>query len=226
MSALDIDEMCPGSGKPAKLHAAMSVEEFDDNYFYAAELKTFARQLGIAVGRRRKLELEALVREFLRTGTAPPAKSEPDRRSGGSRDRLAAETIVRAYVDDRRTKALIRDLVHAHVPTLRDKSGQWYWLNEWRRTQLQAGQRITYADLGNRLLELMRSEGRLPRIAAARFNNFVTDFWTDPTNKGKTRADAVAAWERIKSVPGPKTYEAYAALAPNTGGGAATADGK
>lgn len=50
---------------------------------------------------------------------------------------------------------------------------------------------------------------------AARFNNFITDFWTDPANKGKSRADAVAAWERIKSVPGPKTYEAYAALQPS-----------
>ena len=210
----------------AKLHADMSVEEFDDNYFYAAELKTFARQFGIVVGRRRKLELEALIREFLRTGTVAPARSEPDRRSGESRDRLAAETIVRAYVDDRRTKVFLRDLVHARVPALRDKSGQWYWLNEWRRTRLRANQRITYADLGDRLLELMRSEGRLPRIPAARFNNFVTDFWTDPANKGKTRADALAAWERIKSVPGPKTYEAYAALEPSRGRGAANEDGK
>ncbi len=210
----------------AKLHAAMLVEEFDDNYFYAAELKTFARQLGIAVGRRRKLELEALIREFLRTGTVPLAKPGPDRRSGESRDRLAAETTVRAYVDDRKTKAFLRDLVHARVPQLKDKSGQWYWLNEWRRRQLRAGQRITYADLGNRLLELMRSEGRLSRIPAARFNNFVTDFWTDPANKGKTRGDAVAAWESIKSVPGPKTYKAYAALEPSRGTGAVIENGK
>ena len=210
----------------AKLHPGMSVKEFDDNYFYAAELKNFARQLGIAVGRRRKLELEALIREFLRTGIIPPAQPEADQRSGGSRDRLAAETIVRAYVDDRRTKAFLRDLVHARVPGLKEKSGQWYRLNEWRRTQLRAGQRITYADLGNRLLELMRWEGRFPRIPAGRFNNFVTDFWADPANKGKTRADAVAAWERIKSVPGPKTYEAYAALEPTGGSGAAIEDGR
>ena len=210
----------------AKLHPGMSVKEFDDNYFYAAELKTFARQLGIAVGRRRKLELEALIRESLRTGTVPLAKPEPDRRSGKSRDRLAAETIVRDYVDDRRTKDFLRDLVHARDPQLGDKSGQWYRLNEWRRTQLRTGQRITYADLGNRLLELMRSEGRLPQIPAARFNNFVTDFWTDPANKGKTRGDAVAAWECIKSVPGPKTYEAYAALEPSRGTGAVIEDGK
>ena len=197
----------------AKLHASMSVEEFDDGYFHAADLKAFARQLGIPVGRRRKLELESLIRGVLRTGMVPLAKPGPDRRSGQERDRLAAETVVRAYVDDRRTKAFLRDFVHACSPGLRDKSGQWYWLNEWRRTQLQAGRRITYADLGNRLLELMCSEGRLPRIPAARFNNFVTDFVADPASRGKGRADAVAAWERVKSVPGPKTYEAYAALA-------------
>lgn len=200
----------------AKLHASMSVKEFDDGYFYATELKTFARELGIAVGRRRKLELEALIRDFLRTGTVTPANPEPHQRPGGQRDTLAAESTVRAYVDDRRTKTFLRALVHARDPALRDKSGQWYWLNDWRRAQLQAGRRITYADLANRLLELMCSEGRLPRIPAARFNNFVTDYWTDPANKGNSRADAVAAWERIKAAPGPKTYEAYMALVPES----------
>ena len=42
----------PESGM-VKLRASMSVEEVDDGYFSAADLKAFARQLGIAVGRRR-----------------------------------------------------------------------------------------------------------------------------------------------------------------------------
>ena len=195
-----------------ELRCSMSVEEFDDGYFYAAELKTYARRVGIAVGRRRKLELEALIRDFLRTGIVPAPTPEPRRRSGEARDRLAAGTVVRNYVDDRRTKDFLRGFVHARGPSLKDKSGQWFWLNDWRRRQVQAGRRITYADLGNRLLELRRTEGRLPRIPAARFNNFITDFRADPANKGKSRADAVAAWEQIKSVPGPKTYAAYAVL--------------
>ena len=62
--------------------------------------------------------------------TSPLAKPVPDRRAGEKRDRLAAETIVQTYVDDRRTKAFLRDFVHACSPSLRDKSGQWYWLNE------------------------------------------------------------------------------------------------
>ena len=193
----------------AKLRPSMPVEEFDDGYFYATELKAFARQLGIPVDRRRKLELEALIRDFLRTGVVPVPTPEPRRRSGAGRDRLAAGTVVRNYVDDRTTKDFLRGLVHARAPSLKDRSGQWYWLNDWRRGQIQAGRRITYADLGNRLLELMRTQGRLPRIPAARFNNFMTDFRADPANRGKSRADAVAAWEHVKSVPGPKTYAAY-----------------
>ena len=196
----------------AKLRASMSVEEFDGGYFYATELKAYARQIGIAVGRRRKLELEALIRDFLRTGVVPSPAHEPGRRSGEGRDRLAAGTVVRNYVDDRRTKEFLRSLVRARAPSLKDRSGQWYWLNDWRRSQIQAGRRITYTDLGNRLLELLRTEGRLPRIPAARFNNFITDFRADPANEGRSRADALAAWEHIKSVPGPKTYAAYLAL--------------
>ncbi len=195
-----------------KLRPSMSVEEFEDGYFYAAELKGFARQLGIPVGRRHKLELEALIRDFLRTGIVPSAESVPHRRSGEKRDKLAPESIVRNYVDDMRTKNFLRDLIHVRAPSLKDKSGQWYWLNDWRRKQLQSAKRITYADLANRLLELARTEGRLPRIPSARFNNFITDFRADPVNKRKSRAEAVAAWECIKSVPGPKTYQAYAAL--------------
>ena len=168
-----------------KLRPSMSVEEFDGGYFYAAELKAFARQLGIAVGRRHKLELEVLIRDYLRTGIAPPAKPVPGRRSGDSRDTLAAETVVRIYVDDRRTKDFLRDLVHARAPSLKDKSGQWYWLNDWRRTQLQAGKRITYADLANRLLGLRRTEGRLPRIPAAAFQQFHHGFQGGLSQQGQ-----------------------------------------
>ncbi len=198
-----------------KLRASMSVEEFDNGYYYAADLRVFARLLGITVGRRHKLEIEALIRDFLQTRIVPLAEPELGQRRGAERDKLAAETIVRTYVDDRSTKSFLLDLVHARAPSVKDKSGQWYWLNNWRRTQLQSGTNITYMDLANRLLELMCTEGRLPRIPSARFNNFITDFRADPLNKGKSRTEALAAWEHIKSIPGPKTYEVYAALKPN-----------
>ena len=52
-------------------------------------------------------------------------------------------------------------------------------------------------------------------IPSARFNNFITDYRGNPVNEGNSRTVAVAAWKRMKSVPGPKTFEAYAALKPS-----------
>ena len=48
----------------------MTVEQFDNGYYYAADLKVFAREIGIAIGDFRKFEFEELIREFLRTGKA------------------------------------------------------------------------------------------------------------------------------------------------------------
>ena len=70
------------------LHRGMSLEEFDNGYFYAADLKVFAREIGITVGNFRKFELEELIREFLRTGKVPDHKPVMPRRAGGARDEL------------------------------------------------------------------------------------------------------------------------------------------
>jgi hypothetical protein len=42
----------------SKLYRNMSLEEFEKGYFYAAELKAFAKKLGIDVGTLRKNEVE------------------------------------------------------------------------------------------------------------------------------------------------------------------------
>ena len=166
------------------LHRGMSVEEFDSGYFYAADLKAFAREVGITVGNFRKIELEDLIRQFLRTGKVPDRKPVMPRKAGQARDKLKSDTVVTNYVDDRITKAFLLELVHAEAPGLVRKSGQWYWLNDWRRKKHEARARFTYRDLAGHLRELMQTDGRLPQIPSARMNNFITDFWADPANAG------------------------------------------
>ncbi|MCG3057036.1 hypothetical protein KZ287_33255, partial [Escherichia coli] len=39
------------------------------------------------------------------------------------------------------------------------------------------------------------------------YNQFTRDFFADPTNKGKSRADAIAAWRAVKEQPGARTYK-------------------
>lgn len=193
-----------------KLRPDMSAHEFDGGYYYATELKDFARAVGIAVGNYRKNELEELIREFLATGSVPDRKPVAPRKSGEARDELRAENRVVNYVGDRRTKAFLLELVKNRSPGgLRDKSGQWYWLNDWRRKQQEARRSFTYQDLADHLYGLMTTRGRLPQIPSARMNNFITDFRADPANAGVSRADVLKAWEALKRKPGPKTYEEY-----------------
>lgn len=57
------------STKRLILSASLSVEQFDHGYWYATEVRSFARSLGIRyVSRLRKDELEDLIQHFLRTG--------------------------------------------------------------------------------------------------------------------------------------------------------------
>ncbi len=191
------------------LHREMSIEEFDNGYFYAAELKAFARDLGITVGNFRKFELEELIREFLQTGKVPDRKPVLPRKAGKARDVLKADATVINYVGDKKTKAFLLELVYAEAPGLSQKSGQWYWLNDWRRKRQGAQECFTYGDLADHLRTLMQTKGRLPRCPSARMNNFITDFMADPANAGTSRKEVLKAWNWLKEQPGPKTYSEF-----------------
>ncbi len=61
----------------------MTVREFESGYWYADELKDFARQVGIPEAMRlRKDELEKAIVEFLRTGKARLPTRRPLRKTG------------------------------------------------------------------------------------------------------------------------------------------------
>ena len=186
----------------------MDVAEFDSRYFYATQLRALARQLGVPVGNRRKTDLEQAIRTFLTTGEATRAPHRARR----SRDELAPDARVVDYVDDRATKDFLVAIVRAAAPDLPAKSGQWYWLNDWRRSQQRA---FTYRDLAAHLGELMQTDGRLPQIPSARMNNFITDFRADPVNSAVPHAAVMDAWTWLKRQPGPHTYATYRRLRPS-----------
>jgi hypothetical protein len=198
-----------------KLQIGMSVAEFDAGYFYATDLKAFAREIGISVGNFRKTELEDLIREFLATGNVPVKKPVLPRKSGADRDELAANVAVINYVGDKKTKQFLLELVAQTGGDLKNKSGQWYWLNDWRRQQQANDRSFTYQDLADHLHSLMTTKGRLPQIPSARMNNFITDFYSDPQNSDIPRADVLKAWEWLKTKPDPKTYQDYKRLRSN-----------
>lgn len=191
---------------PKKLSVNMTCEAFDAGYWYALELKAFARELGIkGASKYRKDQLEALIRQQLvgdQSASLPAKPAKPPVEA----DSLALDSPVKYYVSNKATKQFILQQAEILHPQLPAKSGRWYWLNRWREQQLEQNHPITYADLVQQMLHLCLQPGRLPQIPSARFNNFISDYLA--AGEG-TREQAMAAWQQLKKADTAKTYAAW-----------------
>ena len=121
----------------------MTVEQFDNGYWYALEIKAFADDIGIpAASKLRKDELEELIKHFLRTGeTKGPTRKNLSR--SGVRDierGLSLKLPVANYTSNKQTKdfiikeALIQYLEDAEdmskVAEWVEKKGEKYYTSE------------------------------------------------------------------------------------------------
>ncbi|PHM38983.1 hypothetical protein Xmau_03150 [Xenorhabdus mauleonii] len=141
----------------------MSQEEFDGSYFYAKELQAFAKTLGITVGNLKKNELELHIKAHLFGYSGELPVAVPNRKNSAARDLLTLDTLVVNYISDKKTKSFLLAAVEQQFGALADKSGQWYWLNHWRKQCIGEGKTITYGDLVAHLASLKKKA----RTAAA-----------------------------------------------------------
>ncbi len=193
-----------------KLTPTITETEFDNGYWYATELRSFAVEIGIpAASRLRKDELEAAVKKFIHTGR-PPTRGARARPPGGAKDLalgLRLDLAVRRYTSNRETKQFLEREAGKLVPGFKRAPGTRYPLNRWREQQLAAGRRITYRDLVLKAIELNATKTGPLRIEHGRYMNFVSDFMR--ANPGAKHTAAVQAWHEIKEIDAPKTYVAW-----------------
>ena len=192
------------------LSPAMTVEQFDNGYWYATELKSFAKSFGInGLSVLRKDELEDLIRGFLRTGKLDPVPARAAPSSGtrdSDRDITKRRRIVN-YTNDRATKDFLEQERARLSPGQRQKSGARYRLNRWREERMLAGEPITYGDLAKKYVELCDIEGAFPQARSGRYINFISDFLRSEQNM--SREDAISAWHEVKVLDCPKTYASW-----------------
>src|SRR4051812_20617474 len=116
----------------------MSLAQFDHGYWYALELKQFARRLGIpSPTRLRKDELEHAIRQFLRSGKIGDATPRVTRTSTRATPRdsdlgLRLNRRIVRYTNDQATKAFLHREAKRLNPAFRRRSGAMYRLNRWR----------------------------------------------------------------------------------------------
>jgi len=194
-----------------RLSTSITAAQFDNGYWYAVELKEFAKRIGIpSANKLRKDELERAIRLFLETGTI----KNPTKRTlsnSGMKDvarGLRLDLPVVAYTNDKETKDFLERESQKLAPGLKRKSGARYRLNRWREDQLLKGVELTYGDLVEEYVRLNQTTKPFPHIPHVRYINFVADFLA--AEKGATREQAIREWMKLKTLELRKDYRSWA----------------
>lgn len=188
----------------------MSLTQFDNGYWYALELKDFAKSIGIPfTNRLRKDQLEHQIKRFLKTGKIEISQKRVSS-STTTKDvalGLSLDLPVTTYTNDKETKSFLETEAQRMVPGLKRKSGARYRLNRWREEQITSGVKITYRDLVREYVRLSQVEGRFTQIPHGRYVNFLSNFLR--AEKGSTRKQAIEAWRKLKTLDLPKDYRSW-----------------
>ena len=182
------------------LTKSISLEDFQNYYWLKAELQTFCREHGLPASGS-KTEITERISHYLTTGKVLKNSSvQKVSKAPLSYKDLSLQTIitnnhrcsegVRAFFKEkigtnfRFTVALQKFFKENVGKTYEDAITFWYEENERKKDP-------TYKTTISPQFE---------------YNRFTRDFFEDPNNKGKAKADAIAAWNEIKTKPGSNAY--------------------
>lgn len=188
----------------------MSEKQFDNGYWYATEIKDFAKTLGVQnTNKLRKDELEKEIKYFLKHGKLNKKSGRPISKSGEKDlDKgLRLNLQIVNYTSNKETKDFLHREALKKQPNLKKKSGSRYRLNRWREEQIRKGKKITYGDLVNQYIKLNQTKEPFKKIAVGRYINFLADYLK--YEKDATHQDARKAWGELKKLDIPKDYKSW-----------------
>ncbi|EJQ49558.1 hypothetical protein IEQ_03013 [Bacillus cereus BAG6X1-2] len=182
------------------LTKSISLEDFQNYYWLKTELQTFCREHDLPASGS-KIEISGRISHYLTTGKILKNSSHQKvSKASLSYKELSLQTIitenhrcsedVRAFFKEkigenfRFTVALQKFFKENIGKTYEDAITFWYEENERKKDP-------TYKTTIGIQFE---------------YNRFTRDFFEDPNNKGKSKADAIAAWNEIKAKPGSNAY--------------------
>ncbi|MCU4929902.1 SAP domain-containing protein [Bacillus cereus] len=182
------------------LTKSISIEDFQNYYWLKAELQTFCRENGLPANGS-KIEITDCISHYLTTGKILKNSSvQKVSKASLSYKDLSLQTIitnnhrcsedVRAFFKEKIgtnfsfTVALQKFFKENVGKTYEDAIAFWHEENERKKDP-------TYKTTIGAQFE---------------YNRFTRDFFEDPNNKGKAKADAIAAWNEMKAKPDSNVY--------------------
>lgn len=178
----------------------ISVESFRDYYWLKEELQSFCRENGISASGS-KIEISDRIETFLLTGEIkkPIRKSRVNKNIEPQTD-LSLDTVI---TENHRCSQDVRAFFKTVIPKFHFSTYiQNYFKNNVGKT---------YRDVINAWHEeeeRKKDPSYKKKIAPQfEYNQFIHDFFADPKNQGKSREEAIEAWNEIKKLPGSNKYE-------------------
>ena len=175
------------------------VETFKEYYWLKEELQTFCRHHGISATGS-KIEMSERVSTFLSTGEIikPVRKSK---KPAVLQEPLSLDTVI---TDQHRCSQEVRAFFKSVIPAFHFSTHiQNYFKQNAGRTYRDAVEEWHKEEERKKAPAYKKEIG--PQFE---YNQFTRDFFRDPDNKGRTRADAIDAWNEIKKLPGSNRYVA------------------
>ncbi len=183
-----------------KLNKQIDLIHFKNHYWLKAELINFCREQGIAATGSKKA-LEERIETFISLGIKTKALPKKETGDRDSKKPITRDTPVVNYKNDAATRQFFVEQIG---PSFRFNA----YLRQFTDRKNVIDKNVTYGDL---VEGWMREEARKndPSFKTEigdqfEYNRFTRDFFA--SEKGKTRADAIAAWNIVKEAPGEKTY--------------------
>jgi SAP domain-containing new25/Domain of unknown function (DUF6434) len=183
-----------------KLNKDITIPDFRNYYWLKEELQQFCRinHLGVSGS---KAELNNRIEKYLLTGDIEkPARKRLYK--GKPNEKLSLDTVIN---ENHRCSQEVRAFFKSVIPNFHFSTYiQKFFKNNIGKTYRDAIQ-AWYEE------EKRKKEPDYRTEIAPQFeyNQFIRDFFADPMNTGKTKGDAIAAWKKIRSIPGSNKYSAF-----------------
>ncbi|MTH54930.1 cytoplasmic protein [Bacillus mangrovi] len=181
------------------LNAGLNPDTFKDYYWLKEELQSFCRENGLSASGS-KIEISRRIEAFLRTGEIlKPLKKHSSNGAMNSTSILNLDTVI---AENHRCSQQVREFFKTVIPAFHFSS----YIQNYFKTN--AGK--TYRDAVNAWHgeEARKKDPSYVKSIAPQFeyNQFTRDYYADPENKGKSRGNAIAAWNEVKKLPGSNRY--------------------
>lgn len=177
----------------------ISVNSFKDFYWLKEELQSFCRENGISASGS-KIEISDRIETFLLTGEIkkPIRKSKVNNKSEPQVD-LSLDTVIS---DNHRCSQNVRSFFKSVIPNFHFSTYiQNYFKNNIGKTYRDV------VDAWYKEEERKKDPSYKKKIAPQfEYNQFIRDFFADSNNQGKSREEAIEAWNNIKKLPGSNKY--------------------